>query len=228
MFSDRLLEFVPGFSPRLSFFRSSNASALKHRSSGSCLFSSIVTKNFCCASASVLPASLVPVCEFVCRPTILLTEQEYLPTVGDGSSPKTTEVGVTSRTTMLVVQHLDSCKAMLLMAPGPSCLMGAFSRRSLGSVVAPRFLFDANFELTPLEPGPAASSWRGLQWRPRPAGGTLRDRLTPRFRTFQVCPKDLRVALRQAGGAWGDGAGNKWRYERVRSADGIALSRGLP
>ena len=26
----------------------------------------------------------------------------------------------------------------------------------------------------------------------------------------------------------GDGAGNKWRYERVCSADGIALSGGLP
>src|SRR5215813_14259608 len=62
--------------------------------------------------------------------------------------------------------------------------MGAFSRRSLGSVVAPRFLFDANFELTPLEPGPAASSRRGLQWRPRPAGGTLRGRPTPRFGTI--------------------------------------------
>src|SRR6266436_2867385 len=110
--------------PRLSFFRSSNASALKHQSSGSCLFSSIVTKNFCCASASILPANLVPVCEFVCRPTILPTEQEYLPTVGDGSSPKTTEVGVTSRTTKLVVQHLDSCKAMLLMASSPSLLEG--------------------------------------------------------------------------------------------------------
>src|SRR5262249_40368992 len=177
---------------------SSNASALKHQSSGCCLFFSIVTKNFCCASASVLPASLVPVCEFVCRPTILSTEQEYLPTVGDGSAAKTTEVDVTSRTTELVVQHLDSCKAVLLMAPGPACLMGAFSRRSLGSVVAPRFLFDANFELPPLEPGPAASSWRGL-WRPRPAGGTLRDRLTPRFRTFQVRPKDFRASLRQAG-----------------------------
>src|SRR4029450_9453062 len=57
------LEFVPGFSPRLSFFRSFNASALKHRSSGSCLFSSIVTKNFCCASASILPANLVPALE---------------------------------------------------------------------------------------------------------------------------------------------------------------------
>src|SRR5499433_3159893 len=77
MFSDGHLEFVPGFSPRLSFFRSSNASAPKHQSSGSCLFSSIVTKNFCCASASILPANLVPVCEFVCRPTILSTEQEY-------------------------------------------------------------------------------------------------------------------------------------------------------
>ena len=31
-------------------------------------------------------------------------------------------------------------------------------------------------------------------------GGT-EGRLAPRFRTFQVCPKDLRAALRQAGGA---------------------------
>src|SRR5262252_9396042 len=75
--------------------------------------------------ADKLPESnLVPVCEFVCRPTILSTEQEYLPTVGDGSSPKTTGVCVTSRTTKLVVQYLDSCKAMLLMAPGPSLLDG--------------------------------------------------------------------------------------------------------
>jgi hypothetical protein len=28
-----------------------------------------------------------------------------------------------------------------------------------------------------------------------------RQKPTPRFRTFQVCPKDLRAALRQAGGA---------------------------
>ena len=63
-------------------------------------------------------------------------------------------------------------------------MKGSFSRRSLGNVVGPWFLFDANFELTPLEPGPAASSWRGLQWRPRPAGGTLRGRLMPRFRTI--------------------------------------------
>ena len=69
-------------------------------------------------------------------------------------------------------------------------MKGSFSRRSLGNVVGPWFLFDANFELTPLEPGPAASSWRGLQWRPRPGGGTLRGRLTPRFRTIQVCSKD--------------------------------------
>src|SRR5262249_22984352 len=66
--------------------------------------------------------------------------------------------------------------------------MGAFSRRSLGSVAGPWFLFDANFELTPLEPGPAASSRRGLQWRPRPAGGPLRGRPTPRFRTFTPFP----------------------------------------
>jgi hypothetical protein len=33
-------------------------------------------------------------------------------------------------------------------------------------------------------------------------GGTSRGRPpTPRFRTFQICPKDLRAALRQAGGA---------------------------
>src|SRR5262245_65231173 len=62
--------------------------------------------------------------------------------------------------------------------------MGAFSRRSLGSVAGPWFLFDANFELTPLEPGLAASSRRCLQWRPRPAGGTLRGRPTPRFGTI--------------------------------------------
>ena len=56
--------------------------------------------------------------------------------------------------------------------------------------MGPWFLFDANFELTPLEPGPAASSWRGLRWRPRPGGGTLRGRLTLRLRTIQVCSKD--------------------------------------
>jgi hypothetical protein len=55
-----------------------------------------------------------------------------------------------------------------------------------------------------------------------------------RFRTIQVCPKDLRAALRQAGdarmmalGIQDDGAGNKWRYGRVCSADGIALSGGF-
>src|SRR5262245_9310231 len=62
--------------------------------------------------------------------------------------------------------------------------MGAFSRRSFGSVAGPWFLFDANFELTPLEPGSAASSCQGLQWRPGPAGGTLGGRPTPRFRTI--------------------------------------------
>src|SRR5215472_13955868 len=36
-------------------------------------------------------------------------------------------------------------------------------------------------------------SWSG--WR------HLRGRPTPRFRTIQVCPKDLPAALRQAGGA---------------------------
>jgi hypothetical protein len=36
-------------------------------------------------------------------------------------------------------------------------------------------------------------SWSG--WR------HLEGRLTPRFRTFQVCPKDLRAALRQGGDA---------------------------
>src|SRR5262249_62119845 len=96
--------------------------------------------------------------------------------------------------------------------------MGAFSRRSLGNVAGPWFLFDANFELTPLEPGPAASSWRGLQWRPRPAGGTLRGRLMPRFRTFQVCPKDLRAALRQAGGA-GDCAHGQSAAQRLGEED---------
>src|SRR5262249_43697077 len=34
-------------------------------------------------------------------------------------------------------------------------------------------------------------SWSG--WR------HIEERLTPRFRTIQVCPKDLRAALRQAG-----------------------------
>src|SRR6516165_9121368 len=179
-----VLEFVLGFSPRLSFFRSSNASAPKHQSSGSCLFSSIVTKNLCCASASILPANLVPVCELVCRPTILSTEQEYLPTVGDGSSPKTTEVGVTSNTTKPVVQHLDSCKAMLLMAWPKPALKGSFSRRYLCSVAGPWFLFDANFELTPLEPGPSATSWRGLQWLAPATWRHFERRPTPRFRTF--------------------------------------------
>ena len=38
-------------------------------------------------------------------------------------------------------------------------------------------------------------SWSG--WR------HFEGRLTPRFRTIQVCPKDLRAVLRQAGGAIG-------------------------
>ena len=36
---------------------------------------------------------------------------------------------------------------------------------------------------------------------PALAGGTLRGRPTPRFRTIQVCPKDLASALRQADDA---------------------------
>ena len=56
-----------------------------------------------------------------------------------------------------MVQHLDRCKAMLLMAPGPT-LMDWFAF-TFGSVARPRFLFEleASFDLTPLEPGiPAA------------------------------------------------------------------------
>ena len=123
-----VLEFVLGFSPRLSFFRSSNASAPKHQSSGSCLFSSIVTKNFCCASASILPADLVPICEFVCRPTILSTEQEYLPTVGDRSSPKTrnltSQVGPPSYWSSISIAARQCCSWPLARA------MGSLSRRS--------------------------------------------------------------------------------------------------
>jgi hypothetical protein len=46
------------------------------------------------------------------------------------------------------------------------------------------------------------------------------------FRTIQICAKDLPAALRQAEapGRW---RWNKWRYERVCSPDGIALSGGL-
>jgi hypothetical protein len=43
--------------------------------------------------------------------------------------------------------------------------------------------------------GGLAMCYPGLSWR------RLRGRPTPRFRTFQVCPKDLRAALRQAGAA---------------------------
>jgi hypothetical protein len=42
--------------------------------------------------------------------------------------------------------------------------------------VGPWFLFDANFELTPLEPGLAASSCEACNGGPRPAEGTLRGR----------------------------------------------------
>src|SRR6266567_8592863 len=54
--------------------------------------------------------------------------------------------------------------------------------------------------MRPPRAGCYPSTWLAMCY-PVLAGGTLRGRPTPRFRTIQVCPKDLRTAPLQAARA---------------------------
>ena len=65
-------------------------------------------------------------------------------------------------------------------------------------------------------------SWLGLEAHIEGAGRPHLDSEHFRFAPRTCGPPAAGWRCR------GDGAGNKWRYERVCSADGIALSGGLP
>ena len=81
--------------------------------------------------------------------------------------------------------------------------------------------------------GPPGSKCSPLRWhecvKSGACAGTIEGR-PPDASIQNVSGLSQRLAGRAAAG-WrrrGDGAGNKWRYERVCSPDRIALSGGLP